>query len=74
MTSKHLQRGALNGGVIALLIGALALGALFVYSAVSGYELPFWPAMAVVAVNVVAASRLAWTVIQSKKQRQARKP
>jgi len=27
MTSKHLQRGALNGGVIALLIGALALGA-----------------------------------------------
>ncbi|MDD2844328.1 MAG: hypothetical protein PHT57_05180 [Rhodoferax sp.] len=73
MTSKHLQRGALNGGVIALLIGALALGALFVYSAVSGYELPFWPAMAVVAVNVVAAGRLAWTVIQAKKQRQAGK-
>jgi hypothetical protein len=73
MTSKHLQRGALNGGVIALLIGALALAALFVYSAVSGYELPFWPAMAVVAVNVVAAGRLAWTVIQAKKQRQAGK-
>ncbi len=73
MTSKHLQRGALNGGVIAMLIGALALGALLIYSAVSGYELPFWPAMAVIAVNVVAAGRLAWTVIQAKKQRQAGK-
>jgi hypothetical protein len=69
MISKHLQRGALNGGVIALLIGALALGALLIYSAVSGYELPFWPAMAVVAVNVVAAGRLAWTVIQAKRRR-----
>ena len=69
MTSKHLQRGALNGGVIALLIGALALGALLISSAVSGYELPFWPAMAVIAVNVVAAGRLAWTVIQAKKRR-----
>jgi hypothetical protein len=29
--------------------------------------------MAVIAVNVVAAGRLAWTVIQAKKQRQAGK-
>ena len=69
MTSKYLQHGALNGGVIALLIGALALGGLLIYSAVSGYELPFWPAMAVIAVNVVAAGRLVWTVIQAKKRR-----
>jgi len=69
MTLKHLQRGAFNGGVIALLIGALALGGLLIYSAVSGYELPFWPAMAVIAVNVAAAGRLAWTVIQTKKRR-----
>ncbi len=74
MTSKHLQRGAVNGAVITMLIGALVLCGLLVSSAVSGYELPFWPAMAVVAVNVVAASRLAWTVIQAKKQRQAHKP
>ena len=73
MTSKHLQRGALNGAVIAMLIGALALGGLLISSAVSGYELPFWPAMAVIAVNVVAAGRLAWTVIRAKKQRQAGK-
>ena len=74
MTSKHLQRGALNGAVITMLIGALVLGGLLVSSAVSGYELPFWPALAVIAVNVVAAGRLAWTVIQAKKQRQAGKP
>lgn len=69
MTAKHLQRGALNGAVITMLIGALALGGLLISSAVSGYELPFWPAMAVIAVNVVAAGRLAWTVIQAKKKR-----
>lgn len=69
MTSKHLQRGALNGAVITMLIGALALGGLLISSAVSGYELPFWPAMAVIAVNVVAAGRLAWIVIQAKKKR-----
>ena len=69
MTAKHLQRGALNGAVITMLIGALALGGLLISSAVSGYELPFWPAMAVIAVNVVAAGRLAWVVIQAKKKR-----
>ncbi len=69
MTLKHLQRGAFNGAVITMLIGALALGGLLISSAVSGYELPFWPAMAVIAVNVVAAGRLAWIVIQAKKKR-----
>lgn len=73
MTSKHLQRGAVNGAVITMLIGALVLGGLLVSSAVSGYELPFWPAMAVIAVNVVAAGRLAWTVIRAKKQRESGK-
>ena len=69
MNSKHLQRGALSGDSIALLIGGAALGGLFVYSALSGYELPFWPALAVTAVNVIAAGRLAWSVIKAKKQR-----
>jgi hypothetical protein len=73
MTSKHLQRGALNGAVLTMLIAALVLGGLLVSSAVSGYELPFWPAMAVIAVNVVAAGRLAWITVQAKKQRQAAK-
>jgi hypothetical protein len=68
MTSKDLQRGALGGDGIALMIGATALGGLFVYSAVSGYELPLWPAVAVTVVNLVAAGRLAWTVIKSKRK------
>jgi len=69
MNSKHLQRGAISGDGIALLIGGVALGGLFIYSAISGYELPLWPALAVTAVNLVAAGRLAWTVIQAKKRR-----
>lgn len=69
MTSKHLQRGALGADGIALLIGATALGALFVYSAMSGYDLPLWPALAVVAVNLAAAGRLAWSVIKARKRR-----
>ena len=64
----HWQRGALSGDLIALLVGAAALGGLFVYSAASGYELPLWPALAVTAVNLIAAGRLAWTVIKSKKR------
>ncbi|MBE0474983.1 hypothetical protein [Rhodoferax sp.] len=74
MTSKHFQRGAVNGATVTMLIAALVLGGLLVSSAVSGYELPFWPAMAVIAVNLLAAGRLAWTVIRAKKQRQAGKP
>ncbi len=69
MNSKHLQRGAISGDGIALLIGGAALGGLFIYSAMSGYELPLWPALAVTAVNLVAAGRLAWSVIQAKKSR-----
>jgi uncharacterized membrane protein (GlpM family) len=66
MTSKHLQRGAVNGAVITMLIGALVLGGLLISSAVSGYELPFWPAMAVIAVNVVAAGRGPWPLMGPK--------
>jgi hypothetical protein len=69
MGFKHTQRGAISGDSIALLIGGLALGGLLVYSAVSGYELPFWPAMAVIGVNLVAAGRLAWGAIKAKNRR-----
>lgn len=68
MTSKHMQRGALSGEGIALLIGGLVLGGLLVYSAVSGYELPFWPALAVIAVNLVAAGRMLWMKLKAKKR------
>lgn len=68
MTSKYMQRGALSGEGIALLIGGLILGALLVYSAVSGYELPFWPALAVTLVNLVAAGRMVWIKLKAKKR------
>lgn len=67
MTSRHTQRGAIDGNGIALLIGGVALGSLLVYSAVSGHELPLWPALAVISVNLVAAGRMVWLKIKAKK-------
>lgn len=67
MTSRYTQRGAIDGNGVALLIGGVALGGLLVYSAVSGYELPLWPALAVIAVNLVAAGRMVWLKIKAKK-------
>ncbi len=69
MTSRHTQRGAIDGNGIALLIGGVALGGMLVYSAVSGYELPLWPALAVITVNLVAAGRMVWLKIKAKKHR-----
>jgi hypothetical protein len=68
MSSKQKQRGALQAGGITLLIGGAALAGWLIYSATSGYELPFWPAMAVIGVNLVAAGRLAWAAIQKRKE------
>ncbi len=68
MNPSHLQRGAIKGDSITLLIAGIALVGLLVYASVSGVELPFWPALAVVAVNLVAAGRLAWTVFKSKQR------
>ena len=45
------QRGAIRGDGITLLVAGAALGGLLIYSATSGYELPFWPAMAVIGVH-----------------------
>lgn len=60
------QDGFINGSVIVLLIGGLMLGGLLVYGAKSGQELPFWPAIAVAVVNLVAAAKI---VIDTKKAR-----
>lgn len=69
MNSIHTQRGAIDGNGMALLIGGVALGGLLVYSAVSGYELPMWPALAVIAVNLVAAGRMVWLKLKASKHR-----
>ncbi len=66
--SKKMQHGAINGNGIALLIGGVALGGMLVYSGVSGDELPLWPALAVIAVNLVAAGRLIWITVKARKR------
>lgn len=71
MNSKPTQRGAIRADGLTLLVGAAALGGLLIYSATSGYALPLWPALAVVAVNLVAAGRLAWSVMKAKKAAQS---
>lgn len=69
MRLRQLQRGRIGPDGITLLVGGAALAGLLIYSAQSGYELPLWPALAVVAVNLAAAGRLVWAAIQSKKRR-----
>ncbi|MDD2881832.1 MAG: hypothetical protein PHQ58_15500 [Rhodoferax sp.] len=67
MNFRNTQRGAIDGNGVALLIGGAALGGLLVYSAMSGHALPLWPALAVIAVNLVAAGRMLWLKIKAKK-------
>lgn len=57
--------------LIGLLLGAAMLGGLLLYGAVSKQPLPFWPAIAVIGVNVFAAVRI---VLRVRKQRAAKLP
>lgn len=66
---KRKQDGFMNGGVMTLLIGGIALGGLLVYGSRSGQELPLWPAVAVCLVNLVAAIRIILDVQKAKKLR-----
>lgn len=52
------QRGFINFGSMTLLVGGLALAGLLAYGMTTGHELPFWPAVAVVLVNLVGAGKL----------------
>lgn len=54
---KFLQRGAIDPGMTIILISGLILGALFVHSYTTGEELPIWPAIAVICVNLVGVWR-----------------
>ncbi|WP_210542805.1 hypothetical protein [Rhodoferax sp. PAMC 29310] len=66
----HKQSGFINGGVITLLIGGLAIGGLLLYGSVTGQELPVWPAVVVGIVNLVAAGKVFMDVKKTKKLRQ----
>lgn len=66
----HKQLGFINGAVITLLIGGLAIGGLLLYGLVTGQELPVWPAVLVGLVNLVAAGKVILDVKKSKQQRE----
>jgi hypothetical protein len=51
-------------------LAGCALGFLLFWSAKTGQELPFWPAMAVVAVNIAVAGKLFLDVRKAKQLRQ----
>lgn len=63
----HDKKTKFPADLIGLLIGALMLGSLLVYGAVTQQPLPMLPALAVILVNVVAAARLVLRVIKQRK-------
>lgn len=65
------ERGNASFGIMTLIVGALALVGLLVYGWRSGQDLPLWPALAVVLVNIVASAKIALDI---KKARQHPKP
>lgn len=66
----HKQHGFINGGIITLLIGGLAIGGLLLYGSVTGQELPVWPAVVVGLVNLVAAAKVFMDVKKAKQLRE----
>lgn len=54
---KSLQRGAIDPGMVITLISGLIIGGLFVHSYATGEELPIWPAIAVICVNLFGVWR-----------------
>jgi uncharacterized protein (DUF983 family) len=61
------QNGFINAGILTLLIAGSALVGLLIYGATTGYELPLWPAVAVILVNIVAAGKI---ILDIKKRKQ----
>lgn len=69
MALKGRELGYISFGVMTLLIGALALAGLLIYGWQSGQELPLWPAIAVILVNLVAAVNMLLKARKAKVQR-----
>ncbi len=58
MNLSRKETGFITADIVVILIAAVAVGGLFAYHAIKGDEIPVWQAMAVGAVNVLAAARL----------------
>lgn len=56
---KAGQRGFLNGGMLVILVSGVLIGVLFIHSYATGQELPLWPAVAVICVNLFGV----WKII-----------
>lgn len=64
---NHQQRGSINYGVMTMLVAGLALAGLLFYGWQTGQELPVWPALAVILVNIVAAGKLLFDAQRARK-------
>jgi len=53
--------------IVVILIAAIAITSLFAYYAISGNEIPVWQALAVGAVNLIAAGRLFMVVKKARR-------
>ncbi len=65
------ETGVISPDIVVILIAAVAVGGLFAYHAIKGDEIPVWQAIAVGAVNVLAAARL---YIKARKARAGGQP
>lgn len=70
----HKQRGFISFATMTLLIGGLALIGLLLYGAQSGHELPLWPAIVVILVNVFASYQMVREARQAKRRRETSPP
>lgn len=62
------EKGFISFGAMTLLVGGCALAGLLAYSWKSGQDLPFWPAVAVILVNLVATAKLVLDTMQTRKR------
>lgn len=64
-----MRNGAASFGSMTLVVGGLALAGLLLYGWTTGQELPVWPAVLVILVNLAAAGNLVLN-IRKKQLRQ----
>jgi hypothetical protein len=67
---KKFQRGFMNGGMLVILIGGLMIGWLFFDSYSTGKDLPLWPAIAVILVNLLGI----WKLLSDRRRRNNPRP